>query len=80
MRATLKLARIGMTMEEATITRWHKQPGERFKAGDALYEIETEKVAQAVEATADGTLLEVFVPEGETVAVGDKVCSVDVAV
>ena len=42
----LKLARVGMNMEEATIVKWHKQPGESFKRGEILYEIETEKVDQ----------------------------------
>jgi pyruvate/2-oxoglutarate dehydrogenase complex dihydrolipoamide acyltransferase (E2) component len=78
MRVTLKLARVGMNMEEATIVKWHKQPGEKFSDGDVLYEIETEKVAQEVAATADGTLLEICAPEGENVPVGEKVCVVDV--
>lgn len=77
MRVNLKLARVGMNMQEATIARWHKQPGEAFKAGEPLYEIETEKVTQEVTASGDGTLLEVFVPEGENVAVGGPVCAVE---
>lgn len=50
MKVTLKLSRVGMTMEEATIVRWAVQPGEQFAEGDTLYEIETEKVTQEVEA------------------------------
>ena len=42
MRTNLKLARVGMNMQEATISKWHKQPGEAFTTGDVLYEIETE--------------------------------------
>ena len=37
MKVGLKLARMGMNMEEATIVKWHKRPGEAFKAGDVLY-------------------------------------------
>jgi pyruvate/2-oxoglutarate dehydrogenase complex dihydrolipoamide acyltransferase (E2) component len=77
MRINLKLSRVGMNMAEATIAKWHKQPGEAFKAGDVLYEIETDKVTQEVTATADGTLLEILVPAGEIAAVGAAVCSVD---
>lgn len=77
MRFGLKLARYGMNMEEATIAKWHKAVGERFLSGDTLYEIETEKVSQEVEATFDGTLTEIAVPEGELAAVGDVVCYVD---
>jgi pyruvate/2-oxoglutarate dehydrogenase complex dihydrolipoamide acyltransferase (E2) component len=77
MRVNLKLSRVGMNMQEATIAKWHKKPGEAFKAGDAIYEIETEKVTQEITATGDGTLLEIFVPEGDNVAVGAAVCAVD---
>ncbi len=41
------------------------------------YEIETEKVTQEVEATGDGKLLEVLVPEGEIAKVGQQICVVD---
>jgi len=78
MRASLKLARVGMNMEEATIVAWRKQPGEAFAPGDVLYEIETEKVTQEVEATASGRLLEILVPEGENADVGQAVCTVEV--
>jgi pyruvate/2-oxoglutarate dehydrogenase complex dihydrolipoamide acyltransferase (E2) component len=77
MRMNLKLSRVGMNMQEATIAKWHKKPGEAFKAGDPIYEIETEKVTQEITATGDGTLLEIFVPEGENAAVGATVCAVD---
>jgi pyruvate/2-oxoglutarate dehydrogenase complex dihydrolipoamide acyltransferase (E2) component len=77
MRVSVKLVRVGMNMEEATVTKWHKQPGESFRTGDILYEIETEKVTQEVEATEDGTLLEVSVPEGEIAKVGQETCVVD---
>jgi pyruvate/2-oxoglutarate dehydrogenase complex dihydrolipoamide acyltransferase (E2) component len=78
MKINLKLARVGMNMEEATIAKWHKQPGESFSSGDILYEIETEKVTQEVPATADGKLVEIFVQEGEDVAVGGLVCAVEI--
>jgi pyruvate/2-oxoglutarate dehydrogenase complex dihydrolipoamide acyltransferase (E2) component len=77
MRVNLKLARVGMNMQEATIAKWHKQPGESFKAGEPLYDIETEKVTQEITATGDGTLLEILVPAGENAAVGAAVCAVD---
>ena len=77
MRMRLKLARVGMNMQEATIVKWHKQPGDAFKAGDVLYEIETEKVSQEVTATADGTMVEILIPEGEIAAVGSPLCAVD---
>ena len=77
MKVKLKLARVGMTMEEATIVTWCKQPGESFKTGETLYEIETEKVTQEVEAMGDGTLVEILVPEGEIAEVGQDVFVVE---
>lgn len=77
MKVNLKLARVGMNMAEATIAKWHKQPGEAFKAGDVLYDIETDKVTQEVTASSDGTLLEILVPAGEIAQVGEAVCAVD---
>ena len=77
MKVTLKLTRVGMTMEEATIVRWAKQPGDTFAEGEVLYEIETEKVTQEVEAPGTGTLVEILAPEGSDIAVGDNVCVVD---
>jgi pyruvate/2-oxoglutarate dehydrogenase complex dihydrolipoamide acyltransferase (E2) component len=77
MKVQLKLVRVGMNMAEATIAKWHKQPGEAFNTGDVLYEIETDKVTQEVTATSDGTLLEILVPAGDIAEVGASVCSVD---
>ncbi len=76
MRVRVKLPKIGMTMEEATIVRFCRQPGEAFRKGDPLYEIETEKISQEVEATDDGMMVEHLVPEGADVRVGDAVCVV----
>jgi pyruvate/2-oxoglutarate dehydrogenase complex dihydrolipoamide acyltransferase (E2) component len=77
MKINLKLARVGMNMQEATIAKWHKQPGDRFRSGEMLYDIETEKVTQEVEATGDGVLLEILVAAGEDAEVGQAVCAVD---
>jgi pyruvate/2-oxoglutarate dehydrogenase complex dihydrolipoamide acyltransferase (E2) component len=77
MKVKLKLARVGMNMEEATIARWLKQPGEHFDQGEGLYEIETEKVSMTVEAPTAGTLLEILVAGGQNAAVGQEVCVVD---
>ena len=76
-RVRVKLPKIGMTMEEATIVRFCRQPGEAFRKGDPLYEIETEKISQEVEATGDGVMVEHAVPEGSDVRVGELVCVVE---
>ncbi len=66
-----------MNMEEATIVKWLKQPGQSFKVGEPLYEIETEKVNQEIAALSDGTMIEICALEGEIVKVGGQVCVVE---
>ncbi len=77
MKVSLKLPLFGMNMEEATIVKWHKRSGESFRKGEPLYEIETEKVTQEVEAPCDGTLLEILAEAEATIAVGDIVCHIE---
>jgi len=77
MKITLKLSRVGMNMQEATIAKWHKQVGDSFAKDEALYEIETEKVTQEVLAPGAGKVLEILVPEGEEAQVNAGVCIVD---
>ena len=77
MKVKLKLARVGMNMEEGTIIAWHLTVGDSFKAGDSLYDVETEKVTNEVEAPGDGRLLEILVAEGEIALVGQEVCIVE---
>jgi len=74
MTVELKLPRIGMTMEEATVVKWHRQVGEKVAAGKPLYEFETEKVTQVVESPVAGTVAEIRVGEGEDVLVDGVVC------
>jgi pyruvate/2-oxoglutarate dehydrogenase complex dihydrolipoamide acyltransferase (E2) component len=80
MRVTLKLSRVGMNMQEATIAKWHKKVGDTFSKDEALYEIETEKVTQEIVAPGNGTLLEILVPEGENAKVNGGVCVVEISV
>src|ERR671915_537073 len=52
-------------MESGTIVRWLKSEGDRVERGEPLYELDTEKVTQEVEAEASGVLLKIAVSEGE---------------
>jgi pyruvate dehydrogenase E2 component (dihydrolipoamide acetyltransferase) len=52
-------------MESGTIVKWLKAEGEQVEKGEALYELDTEKVTQEVEAEASGVLLRIAVAEGE---------------
>ncbi len=72
MAAEVKLPRLGQGMESGTIVKWLKGEGERVEKGEPLYEVDTEKVTQEVEAEVAGVLLRIAVPEGE-VAVGQTI-------
>ncbi len=61
----VKLPRLGQGMESGTVVRWLKAEGDPVTKGDLLYELDTEKVTQEVEAEASGTLLKIAVAEGE---------------
>jgi pyruvate dehydrogenase E2 component (dihydrolipoamide acetyltransferase) len=61
----VKLPRLGQGMESGTIVKWLKSEGEQVKKGDALYELDTDKVTQEVEAEASGVLLKIAITEGE---------------
>jgi pyruvate dehydrogenase E2 component (dihydrolipoamide acetyltransferase) len=65
MATEVKLPRLGQGMESGTIVKWLKSEGEDVEKGDALYELDTDKVTQEVEAEASGTLLKIAIREGE---------------
>ena len=65
MATEVKLPRLGQGMESGTIVKWLKSEGEQVQKGDALYELDTDKVTQEVEAEASGVLLKIAVSAGE---------------
>lgn len=67
---TVVMPKLGDTMEEGKILQWLKQEGDTVAKGDALAEIETEKVNIEVESFAAGVLRKILVPAGSTVPVG----------
>ena len=66
------LPRLGQGMESGTILRWLKSEGEPVEKGEPLFELDTDKVTQEVEAEAAGVLLKIAVAAGE-VPVGQTV-------
>ncbi len=59
----------GLTMKEGKVSRWFKAEGESVQKGEPLFEVETSKITNSVDAPADGVLFQIVVPEGETVPV-----------
>jgi pyruvate dehydrogenase E2 component (dihydrolipoamide acetyltransferase) len=67
------LPRLGQGMESGTIVRWLKSEGDQVEKGEPLYELDTEKVTQEVEADASGVLLKILAGEGEEIEVGKAI-------
>src|SRR3954466_9120565 len=72
MATEVRLPRLGQGMEAGTIVKWLKAEGEAVEKGEPLYELDTDKVTQEVEAEATGVLLKIAVSEGE-VPVGETI-------
>ncbi len=70
------MPRLSDSMEEGTVLQWLKSVGDEIAVGDELVEIETDKANMAYEADVEGTLTEILVDEGETVAIGTPIARV----
>ena len=74
--ADVVMPRLSDSMEEGTVLQWLKQVGDEIAVGDELVEIETDKANMAYESDVAGTLSEIVVQEGETVAIGTPIARV----
>src|SRR5712692_7849638 len=70
MAVEVTMPKFGLTMHEGTLQRYFKAAGEAVKAGEPLYEVETEKVLYEVESPTSGTLAVWLHEEGATVECG----------
>ncbi len=73
MAAEIHVPELGESVADATVGRWLKQEGEAVKSGEALVELETDKINFEVEAEQDGVLESISKGEGETVNVGEVI-------
>jgi len=70
MSTTVTMPQLGETVTEGTILSWAKKPGDPISADEVLFEVSTDKVDTEVPSPVSGTVLEILVEEGATVAVG----------
>ena len=77
MRVEVLLPQWGMGMSEGTITAWLKQVGDKVTEDEPLADIEAEKVEETLESPAAGTIVEILVPEGDTVEVRTPVAVIE---
>ncbi len=77
MAIEIRVPQLGESVSEATVGQWFKKPGEPVEVDEPIVELETDKVTVEVPAPSDGTLTEIIVDQGETVAVGAILGSVN---
>ena len=73
MAKVVVMPKLGLTMTEGTVSKWLKKVGDTVTEGEPLFEVETDKLTNTIEASASGVLRHLFVEEGITVPVLDKV-------
>lgn len=78
MKLEIKVPSVGESVKEAVLAQWFKQEGEQVQKDEALFVLETDKVTLEVVAEADGVLA-IAVKEGQTVAIGAVVGTIDTA-
>jgi pyruvate dehydrogenase E2 component (dihydrolipoamide acetyltransferase) len=70
------MPQMGESIAEGTITKWLKKVGDTVKRDEPIFEISTDKVDAEIPSPAAGTLLEIKVPEGQTVAINTVVARI----
>ena len=67
------MPKLGLTMTEGTVSKWLKAEGDTVKEGEPLFEVETDKLTNTIEASASGALLKIYVPAGGSAKCLEKV-------
>jgi 2-oxoisovalerate dehydrogenase E2 component (dihydrolipoyl transacylase) len=77
MATTITMPQLGETVTEGTVAQWLKKPGDAVEKYEAFVEVSTDKVNAEVPSPVTGTIRELLVKEGETVATGTAIAVID---
>ncbi len=77
MTIEVKVPTLPESVADGTLVNWKKRPGEAVKRGENLVDLETDKVVLDIPAPADGVLGAILRQEGETVATGDVIATLE---
>ena len=69
----IRMPKLGLTMTEGIVVNWLKKEGDQVEKGEALLEVETEKIVNVIEAAESGILFKIVAPEGTVVPVSGLV-------
>lgn len=67
------MPKLGLTMSKGKVSKWHMKEGDKVVKGDALFEVETDKLTNTVEAVGPGIIRKILVGAGEIVPVSELV-------
>lgn len=73
----LVMPKMGESIMEATILKWHKKPGDKVRMDETVLEIATDKVDSEVPSTGEGTITEILFKENDVVPVGTVIAKID---
>jgi 2-oxoglutarate dehydrogenase E2 component (dihydrolipoamide succinyltransferase) len=73
----LVMPKMGESIMEATVLKWHKQPGDPVRMDETVLEIATDKVDSEVPSTAAGTIVEILFKENDVVPVGTVIAKIN---
>ncbi|NUN08722.1 MAG: 2-oxoglutarate dehydrogenase, E2 component, dihydrolipoamide succinyltransferase [Ignavibacteriaceae bacterium] len=79
MKIDIVMPKMGESVTEGTIIKWHKQPGDPIKKDEILFEISTDKVDTEIPSQAEGVVVQLLYKEGDTIEVGKVVAVIDTA-
>ncbi len=77
MQVEVVMPKMGESIQEGTILRWAKKPGEKVQKDETILEISTDKVDSEIPSPAAGILTRIIVPENETVEVGTVIAMIE---
>ena len=76
----LVMPKLGESIMEATILKWHKQPGDHIELDEAVLDIATDKVDSEVPSTTAGVLKEILFAENDVVPIGTVIARIQVGI
>lgn len=77
MSETLTMPSLRPEMKSGFLAAWLKEPGEAFRKGEPIFEIETDKVVSQIEAVRDGVMGRHLVDEGDEVTCGSAIAEIE---
>ena len=73
----LVMPKLGESIVEATILKWHKKPGDKVELEESVLDIATDKVDSEVPSTAEGTIAEILFNENDVVPIGAVIARIN---